>query len=76
LDDRVDVAAKNALRVRQRVHDLPETDLADDEQIDIARSPLLPFGNGAEYECRGDAGLYRSEALPKDLARSDGLCDQ
>jgi len=70
---RVDVSPQPLLCVRQRSDDGGELDLADDDQVDVARGPQLAARGRTKDEGDQPPVRERRKGLAEDVGQPDGL---
>jgi hypothetical protein len=73
IDRRIHISAEPFLDRGERMHDVLEWSLANDEQIDVARRAELTARRRPEHECHVDAITKRREPLAKDIDEAGGL---
>jgi len=72
----IDIAAEHALRVRCRIHHVPERHVADNEKVDVALIPERITGRGSEDEGYIDPGCQRAQRLSKHIGHASRLDEQ
>jgi hypothetical protein len=70
---RIDFATHPLINTTQPANDFPQTDIADDHQIDIAAGTLIFSGDGPEHE--GNLHLLPIEGTSQNLHKTCGFQD-
>lgn len=73
VDGRIHVPPETRLRRRQRVCDLVESDVSDDQYVDVAAAREFAAGGGPEHEGETDSTCEGKEARPKHLDQAGRL---
>ena len=76
IDGRIEVSAEPLLRFRQRLHDVREPSVADDQEIHIALRAELTARRGTEHEGDENPLAERGEPLTKQIDEPGGLRKQ
>lgn len=64
---RIDVPPDESLRIRQKIHDVTESDVADDEEVNVAGVLQLVACCRTEDECHVDAAIQGPKRLSHDV---------
>jgi len=72
----VDLSGQCALGVVDGVDDLPECDLADDQQVHITVRPFCGFGHGAKDESHFDLGRQLLQGMGQHVGQACGFAYQ
>lgn len=75
VDGRIHVPPESRLRRRERVRDLVESGVSDDQHVDVAAAREFATGGGPEHEGETDPACEGAEALPKHLDQAGGLLE-
>jgi hypothetical protein len=73
---RIDLSPRGFLRWLQRVYDVREGNVSDDEQVDVAASPQCVLRRRAEHEREHDAIRYAAQSVSQHLDDTGRLHDQ